>query len=138
MTNRSFSFNFNIIDHYLTTSNKTHSIGQFLSLTFLFRLCLQEVERCSIFVGLLGERYGWIPTMKYESFFFLFCSQVPDEVKLKYEWKNGSSVTAMEVMHALKKEKKCSFYIRSPNVTKNIPNPFASKFQEDKVDVKVR
>ena len=24
-------------------------------------ICLDEIRRCSYFIGLLGERYGWVP-----------------------------------------------------------------------------
>ena len=28
-------------------------------------LCLTEAERCDLFVGILGERYGWVPGFEY-------------------------------------------------------------------------
>ena len=52
-------------------------------------ICLQEVSRCQIFVGLLGERYGWVPDP----------NQVPDTSE--FDWVRshpaGASVTELEM-----------------------------------------
>jgi telomerase protein component 1 len=53
----------------------------------LIEICLSEVDNCQIFVGLIGEKYGWIPTSK----------DVRDDVKIRYDWREGDSVTASEV-----------------------------------------
>ncbi len=29
----------------------------------VIRLCLEEVERCPFFIGILGDRFGWVPTI---------------------------------------------------------------------------
>ncbi len=29
----------------------------------VIRLCLEEVERCPFFIGIIGDRYGWVPTI---------------------------------------------------------------------------
>jgi hypothetical protein len=52
--------------------------------------CLREVERCSPFlVGLLGDRYGWIPT-----------PLAVDNAQASAEW-HGMSITEMEIRRAL-------------------------------------
>ena len=50
-----------------------------------------EVERCNLFVGMLGERYGWVPD-NYD---------VSDEPELEWlkEYPPGASVTELE-MHS--------------------------------------
>ena len=30
-------------------------------------LCLSQVAKCQLFVGLLGERYGWVPDQYHVS-----------------------------------------------------------------------
>ena len=53
------------------------------------QLCLAEVARSDLFVGMLGERYGWVP----DHF------TAPDEPG--YEWLDyypkGTSVTELEI-----------------------------------------
>ena len=46
--------------------NATHALETILRtiMTFIFRtleLCLTEVAKCDFFIGMLGERYGWVP-----------------------------------------------------------------------------
>jgi hypothetical protein len=75
-------------------------------------ICLSEVERCDLFVGILGGRAGvcccslrltfllsltvcqWTPKLE----------TVPAELRQKYGWREGSSVTAMEMETALRKD----------------------------------
>lgn len=82
------------------------------------QICMEEVENCEIFCNILGSRYGWIPDENV----------VPADVKVKYAWQKGLSITHMEIQNgALKKKKdpKCRafFYIRdSSNFLNSIPS----------------
>ena len=53
-------------------------------------LCLSEVAKCQLFVGILGERYGWIPEAK----------DVP--LTQEFDWIQsypaGASLTELEMM----------------------------------------
>ena len=73
------------------------------------RICLEEIDRCRpdkdrgtegspvFFVGLLGERYGWIPPKDY------FKKDVLEDSKLGWveEHINGKSVTELEILHGV-------------------------------------
>lgn len=56
-------------------------------------ICLDEIERCRpYFIGILGERYGWIP------------DDIQPEIKQSYPWigrYEGKSVTEMEIIHGV-------------------------------------
>ena len=56
-------------------------------------LCLQQIDECRpFFLGLLGGRYGWVP------------SKFPVEVGNRYGWtqhKTGKSVTELEILHGV-------------------------------------
>jgi telomerase protein component 1 len=82
------------------------------------QVCLDEIDRCRpYFVGLLGERYGWVPD-RY---------QVPDE--LAYRWLRtlspGKSITALEIYHAVLRKpeslKRAFFYFRDAQYVNEIP-----------------
>jgi tetratricopeptide (TPR) repeat protein len=51
--------------------------------------CLSEINNSQIFLYLGGQRYGWAPSI----------SDIGEELAEKYDWKDGCSVTAMEVLH---------------------------------------
>ena len=73
------------------------------------RICLEEIDRCRpdkdrgtegspvFFVGLLGERYGWIPPQDY------YKKDVLEDSKLGWvkEHINGKSVTELEILHGV-------------------------------------
>ena len=52
-------------------------------------LCLEEASKCHLFIGTLGERYGWVPD-KYV---------VPDTSEFDWvrEYPSGASVTELEM-----------------------------------------
>lgn len=74
------------------------------------RLCLEEIQRCRpYFIGLLGERYGWVP------------AQLSQDDREDYPWleqHRGSSVTELEIMHGVLNDPamatRSHFYFRSP------------------------
>ena len=75
-------------------------------------LCLAEIERCRpYFIGLLGERYGWIPdTIKPEL--------IEREPWLKEHVQNRTSVTELEILHGVLRnpqmKNQAFFYFRDP------------------------
>jgi hypothetical protein len=56
-------------------------------------ICLDEIQRCRpFFIGLLGERYGWIP------------EEIPRELIEREPWiepRQGRSVTELEIVHGV-------------------------------------
>ncbi|KAL6066503.1 Telomerase protein component 1 [Balamuthia mandrillaris] len=90
-------------------------------------LCLSEISNCEIFCGLLGERYGWVPSW----------DDVPIDVKLSYAWQRDASVTEMEIQHgALRRvnDPNCCalFYLRdSSRFVKRLPAQWKKVFQEE-------
>lgn len=94
------------------------------------QLCLSEVYNSQIFVSMLGARYGWVPST----------NQVPDDVKVRYEWKNGYSITAMEVYHGALKHAgsgraNAFFYFRDPSFMNSIPNNLQPAFKDTENDL---
>jgi nephrocystin-3 len=76
-------------------------------------ICLAEIDRSRpYFIGMLGERYGWIPP--YEGY-------APDLLE-RQPWlkkhQGGKSVTELEILHGVLKNKpmksRAFFYFRSP------------------------
>jgi hypothetical protein len=63
------------------------------------RLCLEEIDRCRpFFLGLLGERYGWVPREEQ-------LAQDPELLE-KHPWvadkvREGCSVTELEIEHGV-------------------------------------
>jgi hypothetical protein len=81
-------------------------------------VCLDEIERCRpFFVGLLGERYGWIPPSY----------SVPEGPG--YEWVDriepGHSITALEIYHGVLRDPaiqaRAIFYYRDPAYVAQLP-----------------
>jgi len=74
-------------------------------------LCLEEIERCRpYFIGLLGERYGWVP------------EEIPEELLQAQPWlteHRKQSVTALEILHGVLLNPKMAdhafFYFRDPS-----------------------
>lgn len=63
-------------------------------------ICLAEIEHCRpYFIGMLGERYGWID------------DEIPQAVVEQYEWLNefkGKSVTELEILHGVLRDPEMS------------------------------
>ncbi|MGA2170141.1 MAG: DUF4062 domain-containing protein [Terracidiphilus sp.] len=74
-------------------------------------LCLQEIEHCRpYFIGLLGERYGWVP------------DEISPELLETQPWlaqHRGKSVTALEILHGVLENPEMAehafFYLRNPS-----------------------
>ena len=76
-------------------------------------ICLAEIDRCRpYFIGLLGERYGWVPTAQ----------QFPDGLINQERWLaehvGGKSVTELEILHGVLNNPamagRALFYFRDP------------------------
>jgi len=91
-------------------------------------ICLNEISRCQYFIGLLGERYGWVQS-EYE------VSDTPEFDWLR-EFPSGRSITEIEMQHAClsnpeKAVGKAFFYFRDPSVAARIPNNYRSHFESE-------
>jgi len=82
-------------------------------------LCLAEIHRCRpYFIGLLGERYGWVP------------GSIPAEVIENEPWLNEhlhgrTSVTELEILHGVLNnppmQSHAFFYFRNPGWIDSLP-----------------
>ncbi|MBI3517463.1 MAG: DUF4062 domain-containing protein, partial [Proteobacteria bacterium] len=76
----------------------------------VLRICLDEIDQCRpFFIGLLGERYGFVP------------DEVPSAVLERNPWLEraaGTSVTELEIAHGVLNDPamagRCYFYFRDP------------------------
>lgn len=91
-------------------------------------ICLKEVSCCQLFVGLLGERYGWTPDV----------NQFPDTPD--YDWVRahppGASITELEMhLGALSKADQSSdtafFFIRDNTFENDVPAAFLGDFKAE-------
>ncbi|TFH54313.1 MAG: tetratricopeptide repeat protein, partial [Methanothrix sp.] len=81
-------------------------------------LCLAEIHRCRpYFIGLLGERYGWIP------------DSIPADLLESQPWLNEHlehSVTELEILHGVFSKKQMHghayFYFRDPKYLESVPD----------------
>ncbi len=81
-------------------------------------LCLEEIHRCPYFIGLLGERYGWLPEP----------DSISAELLESQPWLKQHlwcSVTEMEIFHGVFSEEPMHghayFYFRNPNYLESVP-----------------
>lgn len=82
-------------------------------------LCLEEIQRCRpYFIGLLGERYGWVPKPE----------KIPEDLLEREQWLQDQltcSVTELEIIHGvLRKEQmhgRAFFYFRDPAYLDRLP-----------------
>ena len=81
-------------------------------------ICLAEIQRCRpYFIGLLGERYGWIP------------DEIPPELIEQEAWLKEHlqhSVTELEILHGVLRDEKMNdhalFYFRDPAYLNLLPD----------------
>lgn len=89
-------------------------------------LCLDLIDDCRpFFIGVLGERYGWIP------------KKFPSEAIRKYGWvqhATGKSLTELEILHGVLNNPEMSghafFYFRNPNALNKIPGKIKDIYVE--------
>ncbi|MBI4641712.1 MAG: DUF4062 domain-containing protein, partial [Candidatus Tectomicrobia bacterium] len=93
-------------------------------------ICLEEIKRCKpYFIGLLGERYGWVP------------DNIPQELIDRESWlkehigKTGKSVTELEILHGVLNNPEMAahafFYFRDPAYLPDKQKDFATEGAED-------
>ncbi len=89
-------------------------------------ICLAEIGRCRpFFIGLLGERYGWVP------------KRIPDELIESQPWLSehqDKSVTELEIIHGVLRNpgmgNRALFYFRDPTYVNTIPPEKRADFAE--------
>eukprot|EP00111_Clytia_hemisphaerica_P016572 TCONS_00049092-protein len=86
-------------------------------------LCLSEVQKADLFVGMLGERFGWVPT-KYK---------VEDEENLGWvkDMPKGCSMTELEMRGFLREDSNASkalFLFRDPEFLSDVPPKVLDEF----------
>jgi nephrocystin-3 len=83
------------------------------------KLCLDEIRACRpFFIGLLGERYGWVPGED------TFTSDLKEEQPWLKDL-HGKSVTELEILHGVLNNPdmadRAFFYFRDPKYVETIP-----------------
>jgi len=108
-------------------------------------ICLAEIERCRpYFIGILGERYGWVP------------QDIDSQLLDAQEWlkeHREKSVTELEILHSVlndpQMKKLTFFYFRDPNTSERVeqelnkaadylPEPQVSKEKLKRLKEKIR
>ncbi len=92
----------------------------------VLRTCLDEVERCRpFFIGMLGERYGWVP------------DAFPAALIERESWlaeNAGRSVTELEILHGVLNDPALAehafFYLRRPSYIDTLPPEDRPAFRE--------
>jgi hypothetical protein len=90
-------------------------------------ICLEEINRCRpYFIGLLGERYGWIP------------DRIPAELIESEAWLSEHltrSVTELEILHGVLNNRAMAghtfFYFRDPKYIDSLPPSAQAGFLEE-------
>ncbi len=90
------------------------------------KLCLNEIRACRpFFIGLLGERYGWVPGDD------AFTADLNEE-QVWLKDLRGKSVTELEILHGVLNNPEIAscafFYFRDPKYVNSIPQERRSDF----------
>ena len=86
-------------------------------------VCLSEARNADIFIGILGNRYGWVPKPH----------EITEMVKNQYSWENGCSITEMEMREGVfnrqnfDSKSQSFFFVRSDM---RVPQQHASIYEE--------
>ena len=89
-------------------------------------ICLEEIKNCRpYFIGLLGERYGWVP------------DELTDDLLEREPWLasyQGRSVTELEILHGVLRSPAMAdhafFYLRDPGFVAGVELARRSDFEE--------
>ena len=89
-------------------------------------ICLEEIKRCRpYFIGLLGERYGWIPET-------IPAELLDREAWLREQLQSRKSVTELEIIHGVLPEAamrgRAYFYFRDPRYLETLPTDKRNDF----------
>jgi len=86
----------------------------------VFEICLNEVRKTKpFFIGLLGDRYGWVPTDEERKIMAANTNLFEDYPWIVNELDEGTSITEIEIQEGvLRQEEKINayFYLRSPKM----------------------
>lgn len=90
-------------------------------------ICLAEIDRTRpYFIGLLGQRYGWVP------------DEIPADLVDQLGWltdDQGRSVTEMEILHGVLNDPRAAghamFYLRDPAWVDSLPEVDRSTYLEE-------
>lgn len=90
-------------------------------------ICLKEIENCRpYFLGLVGERYGWVP------------ANLPEELVAIHPWlaeHREKSVTELEILHGVLQSPamagRAFFYLRDPAYVGQIPEAQRADFEPE-------
>jgi tetratricopeptide (TPR) repeat protein len=93
-------------------------------------ICLAEIDRARpFFVGMLGERYGWVPTADR------YAADLLERQRWLEEHRGGRSVTELEILHGVLNNPamagRAFFYFRSPAYAKAKGGDFIAVSAED-------
>ncbi len=94
-------------------------------------ICLAEIDRARpFFIGLIGERYGWVPNQEQ------FDRSLLIEQPWLEEHAGGKSVTELEILHGVLNNPEMAgrafFYFRSPDWSQSQGLEFASEGADQK------
>ena len=98
-------------------------------------VCLAAIQRDQpYFIGLLGERYGWVP------------EQIPDELVERQPWlreHRARSVTELEIQHGVLRQEalhgEAFFYFRDPGYLDRLPpGAIRSDFESESPEAQVK
>jgi len=97
-------------------------------------ICLAEIERCRpYFIGLLGERYGWVPV------------DIPHDLIEQEPWlaeHRDRSVTELEILHGVLNNPSMTghsfFYFRDPAYIDSLPADMQKEFREGPTSEEIR
>ncbi|KAK7494275.1 hypothetical protein BaRGS_00014557 [Batillaria attramentaria] len=90
--------------------------------------CLSEIDRCrqeneyAYFLSMLSERYGYVMDPK----------DVPEDIKARYKWMPGMSVTSLEIMTGAywDKNPNALFLMRKPNFLQRVDEDVEKAYAE--------
>jgi len=93
-------------------------------------ICLEEINRCNpYFIGLLGERYGWIP------------QSISDDLVAQQPWlkeHRNKSVTELEIVHGVLRNEvmhqHAYFYFRDPKMVVGVPDEKKADFMAESAE----
>ncbi len=94
-------------------------------------VCLAEIARCRpYFIGLLGERYGWVP------------DEIPPGLVEEEPWLEehlGRSVTELEILHGVLRnpdmKEHAFFYLRDPAYVATLPEGQRDEYRDDSTEM---
>ena len=97
-------------------------------------ICLAEIERCRpYFIGLLGERYGWVP------------HSIPEDLVERQPWlaeHRERSVTELEILHGVLNDPamadRAFFYLRDPAYLDSLPSARQRMLREHATEAEIR